>query len=96
MIGFTSKRNSLGTNERLFYFSFNCEFKSLKWIWQIVHTAEECCGRKARFPKILENPSNTGNKSQIQLVEPVSLLEQFFSPFKQKKKTMEKSITEIL
>lgn len=70
MIGFTSKINSLGTNERLFYFSFNCKFKSLKWIWQITPIGEEYCGRKARFPKILENPSNTGNKSQIQLVEP--------------------------
>lgn len=80
MIGFTSKINSLGTNERLFYFSFNCKFKSLKWIWQITHKAKEHCGRKARLPKILGNPSNTRNKSQSQLVESCVSLEHIFVP----------------
>ena len=93
MIGFTSKINSLGTNESLFYFSFNCKFKSLKWIWQITRIAEECCGRKARFPKILENPRNTGNKSQIQLVEPcVSVRTLLPCPLKKRKE----SITDLL
>lgn len=69
IIGFISKINSLGTNERLFYFSFNCKFKNLKWIWQRTHKAKEPCGRKARLPKILGNPSDTGKKSESRLVE---------------------------
>lgn len=98
MIGFTSKINSLGTNERLFYFSFNCKFKSLKWIWQITHIAEEYCGRMQDFQKFLKIQVIPGINPKFNLLSLVSLLEHFlfFLPKNKKKKKKEKSITELL
>lgn len=78
MIGFTSKINSLGTNERLFYFSFNCKFKSLKWSWQITHIAGSTVAERQDFQKFLKIQVIPGINPKFNLLSLVSLLEHFF------------------